>query len=89
MVTDPVSHSANDISLPLLALRIGVAGITVDSKAVLSAVNLDQSMLGRHLLSCPPGGLHRNERILGTMHNERRSVNVTEHGMRLKIEYFI
>jgi hypothetical protein len=55
VATDPVRHGTNDPGLPLLTLRIGVTRIVVDSKTVLSALDLKEPMLGRQLLDCPAG----------------------------------
>jgi len=47
VAADPISRGPDDLSLPLLTLRIRVAGIVVNGKPMLSAVDLNELMFNR------------------------------------------
>ena len=86
---DPVRHDADDLGLPSLALRIGIARIVVDGEAVLGAVDFDELVLSPKLLGRPAGRFHRDEGVLGAMHDERRHLDVAKHGVRPQIEHLV
>ena len=61
MAGDPVRHGADDLGLPSLALRIGIARIVVDGEAMLGTVDFDELVLSCKLLGRPAGRFHRDE----------------------------
>src|SRR6266545_401975 len=82
----PFDHFADDERLPLGRLRVQVLRIVMDGKAVLRALDFQQSRLRMDLPNIHPRTLDGDERVLGAVHDQGGRADLGDFLVRAEIE---